>query len=187
MLSAAVREEAVELLVAAVFCSPGPYAAPASHLVAFWRFLDLLLRADWSHRALVLDPAGELAPEALRAIQVRPDRVVLAAAAAAHLRAGALRAAARAGRLRVRALHRDAARPRGLFLDPRQAGPAGTILLSRDPQLMLSRPPQAWQRVLAYARHAERMLAALHADSRPSSKDWKARLLPLCMCHIVSV
>lgn len=56
LLSSQLCPEAVELLVAAAFSSPGVAPPPGSRLAGLLRFLQLLARHPWEQRALVIDP-----------------------------------------------------------------------------------------------------------------------------------
>eukprot|EP01113_Clastostelium_recurvatum_P036736 TRINITY_DN5288_c0_g1_i2.p1 TRINITY_DN5288_c0_g1~~TRINITY_DN5288_c0_g1_i2.p1 ORF type:complete len:1249 (-),score=333.85 TRINITY_DN5288_c0_g1_i2:8-3754(-) len=69
--SSHVPEEVVELLVARVYALPFPYAVPTSHLVAFFRFLDLIATFDWSTSVLVVDLNGDMQQEDARAAQTK--------------------------------------------------------------------------------------------------------------------
>ena len=58
MLSQAFLPEAVELLVASLYCEPNcrPFVPPASATTAFLRFLRLISTFDWERDALCVDP-----------------------------------------------------------------------------------------------------------------------------------
>eukprot|EP00743_Colponemidia_sp_Colp-15_P007495 GILK01008100.1.p1 GENE.GILK01008100.1~~GILK01008100.1.p1 ORF type:complete len:1201 (+),score=282.77 GILK01008100.1:38-3604(+) len=75
LFSGLIRDEAVELIMAAVFLSPQPFVAPHSAFIAFYRFLDLLVHFDWENNPLIVDLTGELTAEQLSAIQTRFDSV----------------------------------------------------------------------------------------------------------------
>ena len=66
MLSDAFEPEAVELLVASLYCEPScrPFVAPSSPTAAFLRFLRLLSTFDWENEALCVDPY-RLAPSSV--------------------------------------------------------------------------------------------------------------------------
>ncbi|KAF9544001.1 hypothetical protein EC957_000270 [Mortierella hygrophila] len=54
------NDEALELLSAAVYSDPAPWAAPASGFAGFARVLSLLSTWDWKHEPLVVDLNGEM-------------------------------------------------------------------------------------------------------------------------------
>ncbi|KAI8600248.1 Nrap protein [Dissophora ornata] len=54
------NDEALELLAAAVYVDPAPWAAPASGFTGFARVLNLLATWDWKHEPLVVDLTGEM-------------------------------------------------------------------------------------------------------------------------------
>ncbi|KAF9960710.1 hypothetical protein BGZ65_011803, partial [Modicella reniformis] len=54
------NDETLELLAAAVYVDPAPWAAPASGFVGFVRVLNLLATWDWKHEPLVVDLTGEM-------------------------------------------------------------------------------------------------------------------------------
>lgn len=60
MMSDAIADEAVELLVAHCFCEPGTARPPASHVAGLLRFLQLLAGHAWEHVPLLVDPHKEL-------------------------------------------------------------------------------------------------------------------------------
>ncbi|KAG0324998.1 hypothetical protein BGZ99_001153 [Dissophora globulifera] len=53
-------DEALELLAAAVYADPAPWAAPASGFAGFARVLNLLSSWDWKYEPLVVDLTGEM-------------------------------------------------------------------------------------------------------------------------------
>ncbi|WIA14624.1 hypothetical protein OEZ85_003130 [Tetradesmus obliquus] len=65
-----VCEEAVELLVAGVFQGPSSCPPPASRISGLLRFLQLLASHPWAAAPLLIDPAGDVKPDARRALQV---------------------------------------------------------------------------------------------------------------------
>ncbi|MDP2438623.1 MAG: hypothetical protein Q8P67_23010, partial [archaeon] len=82
MFSDFLREEAVELLVASVFCNSS-FSDPADergelpnrHLLAFLRFLQLVAFHPWSQEPLLIDSDGiSFSPDSLAAIRTRFDR-----------------------------------------------------------------------------------------------------------------
>eukprot|EP00798_Chlamydomonas_sp_ICE-L_P031575 gene31575-6769_t len=73
MLSNSVCGEAVELMVAAAFITPGPLGQPASRIAGFLRFLQLLATHPWAHRPLVVDPEKQLTQAVRRQLQRRFD------------------------------------------------------------------------------------------------------------------
>ena len=54
------NDETLELLAAAVYVDPAPWATPASGFVGFARVLNLLATWDWKHEPLVVDLTGEM-------------------------------------------------------------------------------------------------------------------------------
>ncbi|KAI7818797.1 Nrap protein [Gamsiella multidivaricata] len=54
------NDETLELLAAAVYVDPAPWAAPASGFTGFARVLNLLASWDWKHEPLVVDLTGEM-------------------------------------------------------------------------------------------------------------------------------
>eukprot|EP00884_Botryococcus_braunii_P010162 jgi/Botrbrau1/19147/Bobra.0077s0059.1 len=60
LLSNHLSTEAVELLVASLFCSPSTVGPPGSRLVGFLRFLRLLSRHRWEDRPLVVEAGSGL-------------------------------------------------------------------------------------------------------------------------------
>jgi len=59
LLSPHLRDEAVELLVAALFTSPG-LPAPASRTSGLLRFLQLLAEHPWRVQPLIVDPSRQV-------------------------------------------------------------------------------------------------------------------------------
>ncbi|KAG0011689.1 hypothetical protein BGZ80_000504 [Entomortierella chlamydospora] len=55
-----INDEALELLAAAVYVDPAPWAAPGSGFTGFSRVLNLLASWDWKHEPLVVDLTGEM-------------------------------------------------------------------------------------------------------------------------------
>ena len=64
MLSDAYTHEAIELLVASLYCEPTcrPYGPPNAPMSGFLRFLHLLSTHDWSTDPLCVDPESSLVP-----------------------------------------------------------------------------------------------------------------------------
>lgn len=55
MLGGALQEEAVELIVAYLFCQPAPFDVPRSRISGFLRFLRLLSEFNWDALPLIVD------------------------------------------------------------------------------------------------------------------------------------
>ncbi|KAF9186701.1 hypothetical protein BGZ50_002363 [Haplosporangium sp. Z 11] len=54
------NDESLELLAAAVYVDPAPWAAPASGFAGFARVLNLLAFWDWKHEPLIVDLTGDM-------------------------------------------------------------------------------------------------------------------------------
>jgi len=69
LFSGKFEPEVVELMVAFLFVSPGPFSVPATATVGLVRFLKLLARYDWSKQPLVVDVNGELTADSVAQVQ----------------------------------------------------------------------------------------------------------------------
>ncbi|GAQ85560.1 U3 small nucleolar RNA-associated protein 22 [Klebsormidium nitens] len=72
--SAALRDEAVELLVASLFVHPGPYVAPRTRVAGLLRFLSCLSSHDWANLPLIVDVNSDLTPADRENIQAAFQR-----------------------------------------------------------------------------------------------------------------
>jgi len=76
LFSRKYQEEMIELIVAYIFSSPGPYETPVSATAGFIRFLKLVATFDWASNALVVDPNSDLKTAEINDIQKNVEAMV---------------------------------------------------------------------------------------------------------------
>ena len=73
LLQSHIAQELTDVLVARVFVHPYPWPTPTTATTGFLRALLFLSKWDWQHEPLIVDFAGNMSIESLRALNTRFD------------------------------------------------------------------------------------------------------------------